>query len=452
MSSYLGNIPSNNFVSLKRQVITGNGGSTYTLDHSVASVNDVAIFVNNVRQDPASYSISTTSLTLGGTISSSDSCYVLFLGQALQTVTPDTGTVTGDMLSKPFNYDSGTLYLDDTNNRVGILDTSPSYPLEVNGTIRSVGTNNLPALVVDGNSTDEGDIAVLDNQILTFGHHALDGNTGSFTERMRIDTSGNLLIGKTTLEYDSTAGNIIRNDGFISAIRSGGNVTDFNRLSSDGEIIRLSQDGTTVGSIGVISTDRFFIGSGSGLDGIGIDGHLFPTTNTGSLNDNNMDCGIASSRWDDIRATNGSIITSDQNEKQSIQSLTTAEMNVAKRLSSLIKTFKWNSAVEKKGDNARTHTGIIAQDVQQAFTDEGLDVGKYALFISDTWWEKEIFVEATEEQDAYTYIDVKEEATEGYTEKTRLGVRYTELFAFIQAYNDQRFAELETRIQTLENN
>tara|TARA_R100000329_G_scaffold123021_1_gene101591 strand:- start:62 stop:865 length:804 start_codon:yes stop_codon:yes gene_type:complete len=98
MSSYLGNIPSNNFVSLKRQVITGNGGASYTLDYSVASVNDVAIFVNNVRQDPASYSISTTSLTLGGTISSSDSCYVLFLGQGIQSVKPANNTIVNDMI------------------------------------------------------------------------------------------------------------------------------------------------------------------------------------------------------------------------------------------------------------------------------------------------------------------------------------------------------------------
>ena len=97
--AYLGNQPSNNFVSLKRQVITGDGTTSYTLDHSVASVNDVAIFVNNVRQDPASYSISGTALTLGGTISSSDSCYVIFLGQALQTVTPATGTVTNAMIA-----------------------------------------------------------------------------------------------------------------------------------------------------------------------------------------------------------------------------------------------------------------------------------------------------------------------------------------------------------------
>ena len=105
--AYLGNQPSNNFVSLKRQVITGNNGSSYTLDHSVASVNDVAIFVNNVRQDPASYSISGTALTLGGTISSSDSCYVIFLGQALQTVTPATGTVTNAMLGETVTVAKG---------------------------------------------------------------------------------------------------------------------------------------------------------------------------------------------------------------------------------------------------------------------------------------------------------------------------------------------------------
>ena len=140
--AYLGNQPSNNFVSLKRQVITGNGGTSYTLDHSVASVNDVAIFVNNVRQDPASYSISGTALTLGGTISSSDSCYVIFLGQALQTVTPATGTVTGAMMSYPLTNFSSTGIDDnadataitiDSSERVGIGTSSPTTQLYVQG-------------------------------------------------------------------------------------------------------------------------------------------------------------------------------------------------------------------------------------------------------------------------------------------------------------------------------
>ncbi len=84
------------------------------------------------------------------------------------------------------------LTVDKNNGKIGILETSPSFPLHVNGTIKSVGTNNLPALVVDGNSTNEGDIACLDGQVLTFGHHTLDGNTGGFTERLRIQSGGGI--------------------------------------------------------------------------------------------------------------------------------------------------------------------------------------------------------------------------------------------------------------------
>ena len=78
----------------------------------------------------------------------------------------------------------------------------------------------------------------------------------------------------------------------------------------------------------------------------------------------------------------------------------------------------FGDAVEKKGDDARTHFGIIAQDLKDAFTAEGLDASKYGMFCSDTWWEKE-----NEEH--------KYEETEGYTKKTRLGVRYDQVLAFI---------------------
>ncbi len=130
--AYIGLEPSNSFVSLKRQVITGNDGSSYTLDHSVASVNDVAIFVNNVRQDPASYSISGTALTLGGTISSSDSCYVIFLGQALQTVTPATNSVTTSMLS----INGGELNLDADEDTSITADTDDQIDFKTGGTDR----------------------------------------------------------------------------------------------------------------------------------------------------------------------------------------------------------------------------------------------------------------------------------------------------------------------------
>ena len=96
---FIGNKPSNNFVSLKRQDITGDGTASYTLDYKVASVNDILVYVNHVKQDPSSMTVYGTSLTMGGNVSSSDDFYVIFLGQALQTVTPADNTITNAMVS-----------------------------------------------------------------------------------------------------------------------------------------------------------------------------------------------------------------------------------------------------------------------------------------------------------------------------------------------------------------
>jgi hypothetical protein len=174
-----------------------------------------------------------------------------------------------------------------------------------------------------------------------------------------------------------------------------------------------------------------------------------------------VDIGNSTFRLDNIFATNTSIQTSDQNEKQDIASLTTAEITAAKALSKLFKTFKWKDKVATKGDAARTHTGHIAQEVQAAMTDAGLDASNYAFWCSDTWWEASTevaAVEADEEagieaQDAYTRIDTyhtADEAPEGATQRTRLGIRYAELMAFVGAATEQRLADIETRLAALE--
>ena len=128
---------------------------------------------------------------------------------------------------------------------------------------------------------------------------------------------------------------------------------------------------------------------------------------TNSNSDNLIDLGNASARFDDIYATNATIQTSDRNEKQDIEELTDAETRVAVACKGLLRKFRWKSSVEEQGDAARTHFGIIAQDLQAAFEAEGLDAGNYAMFISTTW------------------------TNEDGEEQTRLGVRYSELLAFI---------------------
>ncbi len=152
------------------------------------------------------------------------------------------------------------------------------------------------------------------------------------------------------------------------------------------------------GNVGV----RFVSAAGGAL------ANISPTSvTTNGAQDDLIDLGRASARWDNIYATNGTINTSDANDKQSIEELTEAETRVAVACKGLVRKFKWNSAVESKGSEARYHFGVIAQDVQSAFEAEGLDAGDYGVFVSSTW----------EDEDG--------------VEQTRLGVRYTELLAFI---------------------
>lgn len=85
---------------MDKQTITGNGGTSYTLDHAVANVNEIEVFVNNVRQEPSvAYTVAGTALTMTGNVASSDDFYVVFQGKALQTVVPPDGSVTSAKLA-----------------------------------------------------------------------------------------------------------------------------------------------------------------------------------------------------------------------------------------------------------------------------------------------------------------------------------------------------------------
>jgi len=387
------------------------------------------------------------------------------------------GTTTANSVTIKTN-DTDAITVDSSQN-VGIGTSSPSSVLHIKNTTPKV-------IIEDGNNSTGGasytpyiEFNAIGDNVGSVGF-STNGNyfdikaenynsapirlfTGG-SEAMRIDSAGNVLVGTTTLF--PTGGNNVEGITFQSSYeshfsRSSGAAIQVNRKTNDGDLVGFKKDGVAVGSIGNLGTG-FYIASNAG-SGLRMAGNVIPTDSNGNNNDNAVDLGVSTVRFDDVYATNGTIQTSDQNEKQSIQSLSASEIAVAQRISKLFKTFKFNSSVEEKGDSARTHTGIIAQDVQQAFTDEGLDASNYALFISSTWWEKEISVDAVAEEldeegnivvegkDAYTYIDTKEEATEGYTERTRLGIRYPELLSFISSAFEQRLTNIETRLEALEN-
>lgn len=204
--------------------------------------------------------------------------------------------------------------------------------------------------------------------------------------------------------------NTVGSDGFIEIRRSGtleGYIgTDGDGIglydSSDDAAVKIDTDGT------LSLYDTAFIRDTS----VATPGRIDPQV------DNSRRFGSAGARWTEIFAVTGTINTSDQNDKQQIRDLTDAEIAVATTCKSLVKAYKWNDSVASKGDNARVHVGVIAQELQSAFSAQGLDANDYGMFCSDTWW-----------TDANGKI--YDQAGDGLTEHTRLGVRYDQLLAFI---------------------
>ena len=186
---------------------------------------------------------------------------------------------------------------------------------------------------------------------------------------------------------------------------SSGNLTNctFPTLNQNttGTASGLSGGTLTTSSFTLSSSNNLMAFAASGGNGFFINGSAAAVA-PGS--DNVMSLGTSGFRWTTVYATTGTINTSDANQKEQIADLSAAELAVAKRIKGLFKTFKFKDAVVAKGDGARIHVGVIAQDVQAAFAAEGLDANRYGLFCSD-------------EVDGVTV----------------LGVRYEELLAFVIA-------------------
>ena len=163
-----------------------------------------------------------------------------------------------------------------------------------------------------------------------------------------------------------------------------------------------------------------FYGAGnSGCPFVYDGGALYPNT------DNVVNLGYSTGlRWKTVYAGNGTIQTSDANLKQDIAALDDAEKRVATTIKSLVKKYRFKDAVVEKGDEARIHVGVIAQEVAAAFEAEGLDAKRYGMFCSDTWYEVD---GQMKNSDGVFYT----EQSEGAVKQTRLAIRYDELLAFV---------------------
>jgi hypothetical protein len=158
--------------------------------------------------------------------------------------------------------------VEDSNGNVGI-GTSPQRKFHVSG-----GASNSEIHLTNdaiGNGNGDGMTLVVD----TSGNAALNLRENGYlalqtggSEAARIDSSGNVLVGKTSIG-SSTNGCELNNDGLIRATKSSGSAVILNRNTTGGDIVEFKQANVNVGSIAVTSSLVQLHGSGG--DGLAVD-------------------------------------------------------------------------------------------------------------------------------------------------------------------------------------
>jgi hypothetical protein len=188
----------------------------------------------------------------------------------------------------------------DSSGNVGIGTSSPTRQLDVS----KAGTAYIRASDTSSSVNMEMLAASSGGWVGTQSNHSLNFQTNN-TERMRIDSSGNLLVGKTSTSL-ADAGARILPTGQVYSTASGVAPFAANRLSSDGAIMELYKDTGLVGSIGVSGGNNIYI-SGEATNHAGLTfatQSVLPTTE-GTINNNTVDLGQNGNAFKDLYLSGG---------------------------------------------------------------------------------------------------------------------------------------------------
>ena len=140
---YIGNNLATQFQAFATQTITGDGSTSYTLDRAVANGKELLVYINNVKQEEGSdksYTASGTTITFSEAVASGDSCYLVYMGSAQQTVTAPAGSIVSGQIANaslelPNSLDMNgkELILDADGDTSITADTDDQVDIKVGG-------------------------------------------------------------------------------------------------------------------------------------------------------------------------------------------------------------------------------------------------------------------------------------------------------------------------------
>jgi len=219
---YIGNEPAEAYSSISKQTITGNGGTSYTLDFAVGTAAEVSVFVNNVRQEPGvAYTVAGTALTMTGAVSSTDDFYVIFQGKAQQTVDVEISKDDSPQLGGNLDVNGNAI----TGSTVAINGSTGEFMITAteNGPVALRYDNNLKLTTksdgVDITGELQADSLDIDGDASITGHSSIGVDAVASTRALTVagatDGSGSSIL----VCYNSSLSPqfSVRDDGLVTA-------------------------------------------------------------------------------------------------------------------------------------------------------------------------------------------------------------------------------------------
>ena len=371
-------------------------------------------------------------------------------------LTNDSGFITGvawdDVSNKPtFAAVATSGSYDDLSNKPTIPTVNnATLTIQKNGaTVNSFTANassdvtcniTVPTKTSDLNN-DSGFITADNTKIPLSGTNALAGSIvpstdnsydfGSSTYKLRYVYANTAYV--TNLNINGTAaGDILTHNASEFVPRSGGAVisgTVLSRTVNNSELVLCGGSEAALGSK-IFLTGKNRTGNGGALGLIsngGTNAHYMWLNPSGSWT------------WDGTAVQ----ITSDKRFKQQIANIDDKLLDAWEDVD--LVQFKYNDAVDQKGDKARLHTGYVVQQIDNACKSHNVDISEYGLYCHEVYPEETEEVEVEQADGTKTKeTKVIREASEHYS------LRYTEIYAVECMYLRRCIARLTARIEELE--
>ena len=142
--------------------------------------------------------------------------------------------------------------------------------------------------------------------LTSFRSTGIDDNADALA--MTIDASENVLVGGTEINpqnQSSGSGSALRADGRGLFRGTNTNALAGNRIGNDGEVVRISKNGTMLGALYTFSNEIALVSGNTGLYFDDPNNRIQPLNASGGVRDNTIDLGASNSRFKNLYLSGG---------------------------------------------------------------------------------------------------------------------------------------------------